>query len=158
MLEANLAKAEDEEIKSRWMMIRHQFRLMTGQAGEEDFAFYRQQLKQAAGEPVGVLRVANTIQGAVQNGGSVGPLAGEAIEALKKEVAAAPNEYKPIFYNSIAQLHTADNNMDQAIAAMEQAVAAAEGRQKQRLKLSLEELKQAVSEQDSEEKAADDAE
>lgn len=158
MLESNLAKAEDEEIKSRWIMIRHQFRLMTGQAGEEDFAFYREQLKEAAGNPTAVLQVANTIQNAVRSGGSVGPLAGEAIEALKKEIEAAPKAYKPIFYNSIAQLYAADKNLDQAIAALEQAVASAEGRQKERLQLSLSELKQTIADQESEEETSEDTE
>ncbi len=145
MLNEQIADAKDEELKQRWMMIRHQFNLMSGQATEDDYAFYREQLADRKGNPQQVYQLAMNFYGITQNGGKVGPLAGEAISALQQELGGVEEqENKVAILEAIARLHTIDNNLDKAIAAQEKAVAMSDSlsrSQKRRMELFLDELK-----------------
>ncbi|MCO8125043.1 TlpA family protein disulfide reductase [Stieleria sp. TO1_6] len=141
MLKDQIAASQDDEIKQQWTMIQHQFRLMTGQADEADFAFYREDLKERIGNPIAVAQHGLMLFGMVQNGGKVGPLAAEAVTALQNEVEAADDEDKPLFYQTIAQLYTIDDQIDKAIASQEKAIEFASDNQKKRLMPFLEELK-----------------
>lgn len=144
MLKEQIAAAKDKDLKERWGMVQHQFNLMTGQATEGDFTFYRKDLADRAGNPPAVYQHAMTLYGLTQNGGDVGPLAAEAIVALNKEMEAVDDTNKSAIYEAIARLHSIDKNLDQAIAAQEKAVKLSEGLSrslKNRMTLFLDELK-----------------
>lgn len=159
MLEENLANAPNDDFKDRWTQLRHRFRLMTGSADESDYAFYLKDLKAREGEPLAVIEFARMIYGSAQEGADVGPLPKETISVLGKVVETAEAELKPLMFNTIAQMCIIDDNLDGAIDASEKAVAAAEGRQKKRLMLVLDELKSVrekdATEQSNEKEAAE---
>lgn len=160
MLDQQIADAKDEELKERWMMVKHQFNLMTGQGTDDDFAYYGKDLKERQGDAQQVYQMAMNFYGIVQNGGNVGPLAAEAIEALQTEIKSAEEaEIKAALLEAIARLHTVDDHLEQAIAAQEKAVAAAEGlsrSQKRRMELFLDELKSSAEKGDDAAEAAAD--
>ncbi|MEM0926866.1 MAG: TlpA disulfide reductase family protein [Planctomycetota bacterium] len=145
MLEDQIANTKSDELKSRWVMIRHQFNLMSGRAKEADFQFYRDQMKEQKGIPQAVHQTAVMLYSVHQNGGKIGPLAGEAITALQAELKDLEiPEGQAALYSTMARLYTVEEKLDEAIAAQEKAVAAASGlprSEQQRQKLLLEDLK-----------------
>jgi len=161
MLDQQIAEAKDEELKERWMMVKHQFNLMTGQATDDDYAYYREQLKERKGKPQEVYQLAMNFYSITQNGGKVGPLSGEAIAALQRELdGVEQTENKVAILEAIARLYTIDEKMDQAIAAQEKAVAMSDGlsrSQKRRMELFLDELKSSADEGSEGEAKGDDA-
>ncbi|KAA5542189.1 redoxin domain-containing protein [Roseiconus nitratireducens] len=147
LLNDQIESTESEEYKEQWMMLRHRFRLMTGQADQETFDYYLEDLKKRQGTPYAVGQFGMMLFAASQNGGEVGPLAKETITALESEVEGAEKELQPLLYNALAQLHVIEDQLDQAIAAQEKAIEVADDRQKKRLMPFLEELKAAAEEQ-----------
>ena len=151
LAEANLAKAPNEEFRNRWTSLKHRFKLMIGQGDEETFDFYRKDLKAAAGSPIPVGEFAYTLVDIVQNGGAVGPLTGEAIEVLSKDVEKAEAEDKPYLYNLLAFLHAIDDQFEQAVVAQTKAIESSDNpRQRSRMIPLLEELKARVAEEKKE--------
>jgi thiol-disulfide isomerase/thioredoxin len=150
LLEEQLASVEDEELKSRWQMVRHQFNLMTGEGTQEDYAFYREQLASRRGNPAAVYQLAMALYGMVQNGGDIGPLTGEVVKALEQEVATVEQaNIKAAIQEAIARLYSVDDKLEQAIAAQEQAVAMSQDlsrSQQKRMELFLSELKSKAEE------------
>ena len=149
MLEEKLAAATNEEIKMRWTMVRHRFRMMTGKADETDFAFYREDLQARADEPLALVEFARSIFGLAQDGANVGPLATEAGQAITKIVTSAEKDLQPLLYNSLTQMKLVDDDLEGAIDAAEKAVEVAEGRQKKRLMTIVDELKSGLKKQEA---------
>ncbi|MEM6471140.1 MAG: redoxin domain-containing protein [Planctomycetota bacterium] len=145
ILEEQLATSKSEDLKNRWTMIRYQFNLMSGRAGEEDFQYYRQQLAEQKGVPRAIHQMAMMLYSMHQGGGKIGPLQAEVIKALSDEVAVIEEEAgKAALYEAIARLHTVSDDLEKAIAAQEKSVAASKdlpGSEKKRLALFLDDLK-----------------
>ena len=145
MLEDQIANTKSEELKTRWVMIRHQFNLMSGRAKEADFQFYRDQMKEQKGIPQAVHQTSVMLYSVHQNGGKIGPLAGEAIVALQAELKGLEiPEGQAALYSAMARLYTVEGKLAEAIAAQEKAVAATSDlprSEQQRQKLLLEDLK-----------------
>ncbi|WP_143543827.1 TlpA disulfide reductase family protein [Rhodopirellula sp. MGV] len=144
ILEEQIASAPNEEFKSNWINIRHQFRLLTGTAVEEDFDHYRGQLKELKGNPPALLNFAMQLYGIGQNGGDLGPLVGDITSALKAESETAEvAEQKAACFEVMARYFAMEEDYKSAVDAQKKALELAEGAssaQKRRLQLLLDEL------------------
>ncbi len=104
--------------------------------------YFRGQLVAMKGNAYGVGRFAFTIYGQMQQGADVGPLAADALTAVKAEVDAASPDLKPLLYNTVALLSSETGDLEGAIAAQQAAIdSATDERIKSRLTPLLEELK-----------------
>ncbi|MEO1614391.1 MAG: redoxin domain-containing protein [Planctomycetota bacterium] len=145
ILEEQITNTKSEELKERWVMIRHQFNLMSGRITDADITFYRGQLTEQKGTPQAIYQTAMMLYSATQNGGKIGPLAGEAIKALEAEVDGIEEDgNKAAVLEAIARLHTLGGDLDKAVASQEKAVAMTKDlprAQQKRMQLYLEDLK-----------------
>ncbi len=148
MLADQIAQTSDAELKERLTTVQRvvqpQFNFMAGKATEADFAFYREERKATQGNPQALFRHAMTLYNIVQNGGKIGPLGAEVVEALTVEMENVEDDGKVAILELIARLHAADQRWDEAIKAAEQGVELADGvsrSQKQRMTLLLDDLK-----------------
>ncbi len=148
MLADQIAETDDADLKERLITVQRavqpQFNFLSGNPTEADFAFYREERKATEGNPQALFRHAMTLYNILQNGGKIGPLGGEAIEALRKEMENVEDDGKVAMLELIARLHAAEERFEDAIKAAQQGVELAEGvsrSQKQRMSLLLEDLK-----------------
>ncbi|MCS7470971.1 TlpA family protein disulfide reductase [Stieleria sp. ICT_E10.1] len=148
MLADQIAQTSDAELKERLTTVQRvvqpQFNFMAGKATEADFAFYREERKATQGNAQALFRHAMTLYNIVQNGGKIGPLGAEVVEALTVEMENVEDDGKVAILELIARLHAVDQRWDEAIKAAEQGVELADGvsrSQKQRMTLLLDDLK-----------------
>lgn len=141
-LAAELVNETDEpRARARLENLINSMKLSSGKIDDGVLAYYRGKLKEMAGRVEDMLRYGYSLYGVVQEGGSVGPLAKEAIAALREESDELDDDLRSFYFNTIALLHTIDNDFDAAIAAQKKAIAAADERQKERLELMLEKMR-----------------
>ncbi|MEL6104504.1 MAG: TlpA disulfide reductase family protein [Planctomycetota bacterium] len=143
-IDKELAESKSEGIKEQWVSLKYRFKLMSGKVDDAVVSHYRAELKSLQGEPYMVGQLGFMIYGAYQNGGEVGSLAKDAIAAINEELKDTEKDLQPLLYSTVAQLHTVDGNIKEALAAQEKAVEMSDGRQKKRLQIFLDELKSKV--------------
>lgn len=148
MLADLIASTSDEPLKERLVtlqrVVQPQFNFLAGKPTEADFAFYREERDSTKGNPQALFRHAMTLYNLVQNGGEIGPLGGEVIEALEQEMEDVEDEGKVAMLELIARLHAAEEHWVEAIRAAEKGVDLSDGlsrSQKQRMSLLLEDLR-----------------
>lgn len=155
LLEERIESTEHEQLASRFSDIRHQIKFATGLLDEETLAYYRAQLAAAEGNPLAVAQFSFMINSAIRQGIDPGPLTAEAIAALNAVAPTAEAIHQPTLFVVISQLYSATDKLDLAVAALQRAIDASEGRQKDRLQESLDELKESMSAGPETDKPAD---
>ena len=134
----------------RWSAIGYQIKLSAGMVDDEVLNYFRSQLAALKGEPYQVGRFAYMVYGQIQQGVDVGPLASEAVAALKAEVADASADNKPLLFNTLALLSREMGDLQAAIEAQQAAIdSASSDRDKKRLTPMLEALKEEAAEKES---------
>ena len=141
-----------------WESVLNGLKLSSGKLDDEVLAYFRGAIAERKGDARATAGFGYSMYGAIQRGGDIGPLAGDAITAMETELKEAEDEIKPALYNAIALLHDATDNSEAAIKAQRLAVKnAPEGRQKDRMQQLLDELIEQAAEGDDAGKT-DDAE
>lgn len=140
--------ADNKEMNERWISIRYSLMLSAGKMDDDVLAFYRNELKKMKGNVGGIGQFSFDLYGLHQQGADVGPLAKDAVVALAAEVDGAPDQFKPLLYNTLAQLHSINKDWAKAIEAQETAIESAKDpEQKKQLNPFLEDLKKLQSEE-----------
>lgn len=137
-------------IREQLTAFQYNLRLDSGDQSEEVIAFFRKQLAIAKKDSRELTQFSYMLMSSMQQGTDPGPLAGEAIDALKEAVGTADEEVTPIMYVLIAQMSASMSDFEAAIANQKKAVETSTGRQKERMEQLLEQF-----EQMAEKKAAD---
>ncbi|TWU04561.1 redoxin domain-containing protein [Stieleria varia] len=147
MAEEQLKTTDDKELKERWTSLRYSLMLSAGKVTDEVLAFYRNELKKMKGNIGAIGQFSYSLYGLHQQGGDVRALAKDAVAALSDEIPNAPKEFLPLLYNTVAQLHSVNENYTEAIEAQQKAVDTSEDpRQQKRLMPFLDELKSKAKE------------
>ncbi|QDT06523.1 Thiol-disulfide oxidoreductase ResA [Rubripirellula lacrimiformis] len=155
MTNVQIKNAPNEMLKDHWSSVLHSLKLSSGKVDDETVDFYRGQIVMMKGDVNSLIRFGYSIYGVTQQGGEIGPLAGESIKALEAESESVADEAKPMYFNVLAMLNDADGNLPKAIAAQEAAIEAADDQQKSRLTPMLEQLKEKAAQSDEPKKEAD---
>lgn len=146
LADGQISDAPNEMLKEHWTAVRYSLKMSNGDLDDETLAFYRGQINEMKGNPMSLIRFGHSLYGITQQGGDIGPLAGDAIKALEAESDDVPKPSQVMYYNTLSLLNDAAGNLDAAIAAQEQAIELADERQKKRLMPMLEELKEKADE------------
>ena len=134
---------KDSPLGEQWTAIGNQLKLSGGMLDDEVVDYFRGHLASLKGNAYDVGLFAFTIYGQMKQGADVGPLAGDALAAVKGELETVSADLKPLLYNTVALLSAETGDIEGAIAAQEAAIdLASDERQKARLMPFLEELKQ----------------
>lgn len=143
IVESLLKDATSDQVKDQLTAIKNSLKLTAGKLDDEVLAFYRGQMAKMKGDGYSMGRFGFSLYGQIQRGIDIGPLSTDVIKAINAEVGGADNEIKPLLHNTVALLHDALGNIDDAIKSQQAAIDAAEDeRQKDRLKPFLDELKE----------------
>jgi thiol-disulfide isomerase/thioredoxin len=137
-----------EEIRERWTEIRHRVKLSAGMIDKEVVDFFKGDLANNKGNAVGVARIGWSMYQVSREKDGLDELLAACIDALKAELATAPDEDKPLALDTLAHLYQSTGDLDAAIKTQTEAVNITEGRTSQRLARFLKELE--------EQKAADE--
>ena len=140
-VEEQIAKTDNEDLKTNLKDFRYSLMLSAGQVNDEVISYYKKQVEEMKGNPMALGQFAYSLVGVSQQGGKLGPLADLAIQNLAPAVDKAEDEVKPLLLNIMAQLSQIDEKLEQAIEYQEKAVEASNDRQQKRMELYLEELK-----------------
>lgn len=140
-VEEEIAKTDNEDLKTNLKDFRYSLMLSAGQVNDEVISYYKKQVEEMKGNPMALGQFAYSLVGVSQQGGKLGPLADLAIQNLAPAVDKAEDEVKPLLLNIMAQLSQIDEKLEQAIEYQEKAVEASNDRQQKRMELYLEELK-----------------
>ena len=130
--------ADDESEADYWQSVVASLKMSAGKLDDQAISFYREKLKEMDGDFIALSRFAYSLYGVHEDGGDVGPLAGEAIEALQATLEAKKVDELDMYYHLIALLHDIQGNAQEAYDAQKQAVEEAEGVRKERFQQSLE--------------------
>lgn len=134
MIKDALAGAEEQADKDMWQGYLHRINLMQGTISDEDLAYFRNDLKQAAGDPIAVYRAASNLYGAARGTDSMKLLADDLIKAMNGAMDDAEPNLQVAFYARIAYINADLKKWDEAEAAVKQAMdATTSTRQKQGL-------------------------
>lgn len=143
LAEAQLKNATSEGAKQQWTEIRHSLKLSGGMLDDESIGYFRERLKSLKGDPYAIARFGYSLYSQAQQGADVKPLLGDVIVAVEAETKNADPELKPLMFNTLAMLASESGDLKKAIASQQSAVDATDDeRQKKRLTLMLDELKQ----------------
>lgn len=136
-------KAKQESLKQHWASVKNGLKLAGGMIDEEVVAYYTSELQQMKGNPQAVTQFAYSLYGAGQQGSKIEALADDVLAALRAEIPDADPQGVPIMFNTVALLENSMGRTDEAIKAQQAAIDATDNsRQKRRLTLFLEELKE----------------
>ncbi len=141
--EATIKKAKTNELNDyveQWTDIRFSLMISTGKVDDEVVAYYRDYIKQMEDNPIELGQFGYSLYDAYQQGGNLGPLDTDVIEAINACKDKAPKDAEAFLNNTIAKLYDADGQLDKAIEAQKQAIEEADERQKKRLTMFLESL------------------
>jgi thiol-disulfide isomerase/thioredoxin len=143
--EAELKKAKASEIEElivEWTDIRFSLMVSSGKITDPLVAYYRKQIEAMKDNPIHLAQFGYSLYEAYQQGGDLGPLDTDIIEAIQASKEKAPVDAGVFLNNTIAQLYAADGQWDNAIKSQKQAIeaAGADDRQKRRLEPFLESL------------------
>lgn len=142
VVKAQVEEAEGTPIRELWMSVRNELKIMGGMIDDEVVAFNKAQLAKMKGRAEAVGQFGFSLYGAAQQGADIGPLAGDAIQAIEDEIEAADPALIPLMHNTVALLHNVTGKIDEAIKSQMAAIDAADDRQKRRLQPFLEQLKE----------------
>ncbi len=143
LAEAQLKTATTEGAKQQWNEIRHSLKLSGGMLDDDSISFFRERLKSLKGDPYSIASFGYSLYGQAQQGADVTPLLGDVIVAVEAEVKDADPPLKPLMFNTLAMLASESGDLKKAIAAQQAAIDATDDeRQKKRLMVMLDELKQ----------------
>jgi hypothetical protein len=135
--------ATTDASKQQWVEIKHSLKLSGGLLDDESIAFFRKRIKSLKGDPYGLARFGYSLYGQAQQGVDVKPLLGVVMAAIDSEMKDADPQMKPLMFNTLAMLASEAGDLKKAIAAQQAAVDATDDeRQKKRLMVMLDELKQ----------------
>ncbi|TWT82219.1 Thiol:disulfide interchange protein TlpA [Planctomycetes bacterium CA13] len=140
LIEQEVAVTEDENMKANLSDFRYSLLLSAGKFDDDVVVYYRKQIKRMEGDPMSLAQFGYSLVGVVQQGGKIGPLAKDAVDALAPTVEKADAEVKPLIFSILAQLSQIDEKLDAAVEFQKQAVELSEGNQKKRMQLFLDEL------------------
>ncbi len=141
LVEKQITETKDPALQANLKDFRSSLMLSAGHVTDEVVKYYRDRLAEMKGDWMSLGQFGYSLTAVVQQGGSVGPLAGEAVAALAPLADKVDAEAKPLVYNILAQLSKVDEKIDEAIKFQEKAVELSDDRQKKRMELFLEELK-----------------
>ncbi len=142
LADKQIADSPNEMLTDHWTAVRYSLKMSSGDLDDETLAFYRSQIKEMKGDSMSLIRFGYSLYGITQQGGDIGPLAGDAIAALEAEAGGVPEASRVMYYNTLSLLNDAAGKLDAAITAQEKAIELADERQKKRLMPMLEELKE----------------
>ena len=157
-VQAEIAKAKKNELSDMVMQytdILHSLKVSAGKVDEATIEYYRAHIKKIADNPIALSQFGFQLYGVSQQGGKVGPLASDIIEALTARKDAIPPDAGPFVNNTLAQLHVVNGDIEKAIAAQQTAVDAADERQKRRLLPFLNDLKSRLEKEGAEKEEAE---
>ena len=159
LVKKQMSSPSQKSMKDDWESVLNGLKLSTGRVDDEVLAYFRGAIKERQGDAGGMAGFGYSMYGAIQRGGSIGPLAGDTIKAMEAELKDASDDIKPALYNALALLNDATDNSEAAIKAQRLAVKhSANERQKDRLQQLLDELieKAAEGEEEEDDKDEDD--
>ena len=140
--ELAVAKQNDMlELVNQWVDIRFSLMLSAGRIDDATIAYYRSFIDDIKDNPIALGRFGYSLFSAHQEGGKLGPLAAEVIQAIDDAKVSSPAESLPFLHNTRAQLYLVDNKIAQAIDAQQDAIDSADERQKRRMIPFLDQLK-----------------
>jgi len=148
LVKEQLASPKQKSMQNEWESVLNGLKLSTGRIDDDVLAYFRGAIEERQGDANAMAGFGYSMYGAMQRGGSIGPLAGDTIAAMEAELKTAGDDVKPALYNAIALLHDGSGNTDAAIKAQQAALDSAQNdRQKERLQEMLDELKSKAGEE-----------
>ncbi|MFK8114668.1 MAG: TlpA disulfide reductase family protein [Rubripirellula sp.] len=143
IVEEQSKAAKSKSLKDHWDSVRNGVKLAAGKVDDDVVAYFASQLEEIKESPQAVTQFAYSLYGAAQQGSDISKIAGNVLVALKAQVEKADPQLKPIMLNTAALLESATGKLDDAIKSQQAAIDVTENeRQKQRMVLFLEELKE----------------
>jgi thiol-disulfide isomerase/thioredoxin len=140
MIEEQLKDAKSPFVKEHLELNLYNLKLSGGMLDEKVTNYFKDRLTKSD-DLMEIGQASYLVVLALENGADVGELSTDSINALKKVIDKAPDELKPSIYNQIAQLYKSTKQNTLAIEAQQKAVELSTGREQQRMKMFLDELK-----------------
>lgn len=147
LAEAQGQEATTDATKQRWMEIKYSLKLSAGMLDDDSLAFFRNTIKSLKSDPLAMARFGYSLYGQAQQGVNIKPLLADVIAAMEEVANETDPKMKPLIYNTLAMLASESGDLKKAIAAQQMAIDATDDeRQKKRLQVMLDELKQKAAE------------
>jgi thiol-disulfide isomerase/thioredoxin len=147
LAEAQGQEAKTDATKQRWMEIKYSLKLSAGMLDDDSLAFFRNTIKSLKSDPLAMARFGYSLYGQAQQGVNIKPLLADVIAAMEEVANDTDPKMKPLMYNTLAMLASESGDLKKAIAAQQMAIDATDDeRQKKRLQVMLDELKQKAAE------------
>ena len=147
LAEAQGQEATTDATKQRWMEIKYSLKLSAGMLDDDSLAFFRNTIKSLKSDPLAMARFGYSLYGQAQQGVNIKPLLADVIAAMEEVANGTDPKMKPLMYNTLAMLASESGDLKKAIAAQQMAIDATDDeRQKKRLQVMLDELKQKAAE------------
>lgn len=141
--EAQLVEAKSEAGAERWREIKYSLKLSGGLLDDDAVAFFRKRIKELKNEPLAMARFGYSLYGQAQQGVDIKPLLADSIAAMEEVAGKADPQMQPLMFNTLAMLASESGDLKKAVAAQQSAIDATDDeRQKKRLQVMLDELKQ----------------
>ena len=154
LAEGEMKRAKDDDLTAmvaQWTDIRFDLMLSAGKIDQAGIEYYQAFITKIKDDPIALGRFGYSLYSTAQEGGKLGPLAGDVIKAIDNVQATAPADVAPFLHNTVAHLYVVENKIQKAIEAQQLAVDKADDRQKRRLIPFLDQLKSQLGEDSSEE-------
>ena len=149
--QSQMENATNESTRQEWSAIQHSLKLSGNLLDDETVAYFQAQLAKLKGDAYSIARFGYSLYGQSQQGADIKPLSGDVVIALEGELDGAEDQLKPLMFNTIALLASESDDLPKAIEAQQAAIdSAADDRQKKRLMIFLDELKEKAAKTDSE--------
>lgn len=142
LVDDRVENAKTQPLRDHWLSVRNGLKISGGMIDDDVVAYYQGQLAEMKGHAEAIGRFGFSMYGASQQGADIGPLAVVVIKAIEDELEGADPDLRPLLFNTVALLHNVTGNTKEAIKAQQEAIDAADDRQKRRLMPFLEELKE----------------
>ena len=143
LAEAQGKEATTDASKQQWMEIKYSLKLSAGMLDDDSLAFFRNRIKTLKSDPLAMARFGYSLYGQAQQGVNVKPLLADVMAAVEEVSKDADPQMKPLMFNTLAMLASESGDLKKAIAAQQAAIDATDDeRQKKRLMVMLDELKQ----------------
>ncbi len=134
LVDEQMKKVKNPALLENLTGFRASLMLSSGKINDEVIAFYRSQMKLMKEDWRSITSFGYSLTDVAQQGGKVGPLARETVEALKPMLDQVDDpRAKPVVYHILARLSAIDKKMDEAISFQEKSVEMSEGQQKARM-------------------------
>ena len=148
LAETQAKAAGSDASRQQWIEIKHSMKLSGGLLDDDSLVFFRKRIKSLQADPYGLVRFGYSLYGQAQQGVDVKPLLSDVMAAIDTAIKTAEPQLKPLMFNTLAMLASESGDLNKAIAAQQAAVDATDNeRQKKRLTVMLDELKQKLENQ-----------